>query len=131
MGLIRTIRTLAWVSLIAAIYQELKKPPAERTWHGKVAGFIPYDFRIPTLERVRSAYWDPTSDTLFSERVVGVGWAVNIPVLIRKLNEASRQYADATASVREGISQRFPQASARRPGNGHTTSGEGTPSWRQ
>lgn len=131
MGLIRTIRTLAWVALIAAIYQELKKPPAERTWHGKVGGLIPYDFRIPTVEKIRSAYWDPTSDTLFSERVIGVGWAVNIPVLIRKLNETSRQYADATASMREGISQRFPQAGARRPGDGHTTSGEGTSSWRQ
>ncbi|HEX9437211.1 MAG TPA: hypothetical protein VGA16_08665 [Candidatus Limnocylindria bacterium] len=131
MGLLRTIRTLAWVALIAAIYQELKKPPAERTWHGKVGGLIPYDFRVPTVEKIRSAYWDPTSDTLFSDHVIGVGWAVNIPVLIRKLNEASRQYADATASVREGISQRFPQGGARRPGNGHTTSSEGTSSWRQ
>lgn len=117
--LIRTIRTLAWIALIAAIYQELKKPPAERTWHGKVGGTIPYDFRIPTIERVRSAYWDPTSDTIFSDRVIGVGWAVNIPVLIRKLNEASRQYADATASVREEISRRVPQG-ARRPGDGQT-----------
>lgn len=117
--LIRTIRTLAWIALIAAIYQELKKPPAERTWQGKVGGTIPYDFRIPTIERVRSAYWDPTSDTIFSDRVIGVGWAVNIPVLIRKLNEASRQYADATASVREEISRRVPQG-ARRPGDGQT-----------
>jgi hypothetical protein len=123
MGLIRTIRTLAWVSLIAAVYQELKKPPAERTWHGKVAGVIPYDFRVPTLERVRSAYWDPDSDTVFTDKVIGVGWAVNIPVLIRKLNEASRQYADATASVRERIAHQHMQPSGRRSGNGQTGSG--------
>jgi hypothetical protein len=119
--LIRTIRTLAWIALIAAIYQELRKPPAERTWHGKVAGFVPYDFRIPTVERIRSAYWDPASDRIFTDRVIGVGWAVNIPVLIRKLNEASRQYADVTSSMRENISRRVPQSSARRPGDGQST----------
>ena len=123
MGLLRTVRTLAWVALIAAIYQELKKPPAERTWHGKVAGFIPYDFRVPTLERVKTAYWDPDSDTLFSEKVIGVGWAVNIPVLIRKLNAASRQYADVTTTMREGISGRLPQSAGRRNGDGQTGSG--------
>ncbi len=121
MDLFRTIRTLAWIALIAAIYQEMKKPPAERTWHGKVGGFVPYDFRIPTIERIRMAYWDPTSDRVFTDRVIGVGWAVNIPVLIRKLNEASRQYAEVTTSMREGIARRVPQASGRRPGDGQTS----------
>jgi hypothetical protein len=121
MDLIRTIRTLAWIAFIAAIYQELKKPPAERTWHGKVAGFVPYDFRLPTIERIRSAYWDPASDRIFTDRVIGVGWAVNIPALVRKLNEASRQYAEVTTSMRENISRRVPQSSARRPGDGQST----------
>lgn len=117
-GLIRSIRTLAWVALIAAIYQELKKPPAERTWHGRVGGFVPYDFRIPTIERIRAAYWDPTSDRVFTDRVIGVGWAVNIPVLIRKLNEASRQYADVTSSMRDGLARRTGQAGGRHSGDG-------------
>lgn len=121
MGLLRTIRTLAWIAFIAAIYQELKKPEAERTWHGKVAGFIPYDFRIPTPEKLKAAYWDPASDRVFSEHVFGVGWAVNIPVLVRKLNETSRQYADVTAGVREGISQRMPQSTGKRSGNGRAS----------
>jgi hypothetical protein len=121
MGLLRTIRTLAWVALIAAIYQELKKPEAERTWHGKVAGFIPYDFRVPSVEKLKAAYWDPENDRVFSDHVFGVGWAVNIPVLLRRLNEASRQYADATAGVREGISQRLPQSAGKRSGNGRAT----------
>lgn len=123
MGLIRTIRTLAWVALIAAVYQELKKAPAERTWHGKVGGLIPYDFRIPTIERARSAYWDPASDTVFTDKVIGVGWAVNIPVLMRKLSEASKQYAGVTTSVRERIGGRDMQASGRRHGDGETNGG--------
>lgn len=121
MGLLRTIRTLAWVALIAAIYQELKKPEAERTWHGKVAGFIPYDFRVPTVEKMKAAYWDPESDRLFSDHVVGVGWAVNIPVLVRKLSAASRQYGEVTSGVREGISQRLPQSAGKRSGNGQAS----------
>jgi len=118
--LIRTVRTLAWIALIAAIYQELKKPPAERTWHGRVGGMIPYDFRVPTIDRIRSAYWDPQNDTVFTDRVIGVGWAVNIPVLIRKVSEAAEQYAGASRSVREEISRRMPQSAGRRPGDGRT-----------
>ena len=51
--LVRLIRTLAWTAFVAAIYQELRKPPEARTWNGKVAGVVPYDFRIPTLDRLR------------------------------------------------------------------------------
>jgi hypothetical protein len=90
--LIRLIRTLAWLALFGALYQELRKPPEERTWHGRVAGAIPYDFRVPTLEKLRRAYWDPSSDRIFSEHVFGVGWAVNLPVLARRMNGAVTQY---------------------------------------
>jgi len=116
--LLGAIRTLAWVAFIAALYQELRKPPAERTWHGKVAGIIPYDFRIPSFGRFRAAYWDPQSDTVFTDRVFGVGWAVNIPVAVRKLNEAVRQYAEASRPMREEISRRVPQAARRGDGRG-------------
>ncbi len=116
--MIGAIRTLAWVAFIGALYQELRKPPAERTWHGRVAGVIPYDFRIPSLEKFRTAYWDPTSDTVFSDHVFGVGWAINIPVAARKLREAAMQYAEASRPVREEISRRVPQGARRGNGSG-------------
>ena len=116
--LISTVRTLAWVALIAAIYQELRKPPAQRTWHGKVGGLIPYDFRIPTVERLRSAYWDPTGEAVFTDRVLGVGWAVNIPVLIRKLTAAAEQYGQVSRQVRDEVSRYVPQMPGRRPVDG-------------
>lgn len=100
--MMRMIRTAAWLALVGAIYQELKKPPQERTWHGRVAGVVPYDFRVPTLERIRSAYWDPDSDTVVSDRVFGVGWAVNVPVAARKIAELVSQYAEASRSLRRG-----------------------------
>ncbi|HUQ42686.1 MAG TPA: hypothetical protein VM052_09305 [Candidatus Limnocylindrales bacterium] len=98
--LVKLLRAFFWFALVAAIYQELKKPPEERTWHGKVVGAVPYDFRVPTVERFREAYWAPDTDRVFSDRVVGVGWAVNIPVAVRKLSQIVSQYADASAKLR-------------------------------
>ena len=70
---------------VIAIIQELRKPPGERTWHGKVAAFVPYDFRMPTIERVRSTYWNPEGPVI-SGKVFGVGWAPNLGALTRVLN---------------------------------------------
>lgn len=65
---------------VVAIVQELRKPPDERTWHGKVADFVPYDFRVPTIDRVRRTYWNPEGPIL-SAKAFGVGWAPNFGVL--------------------------------------------------
>ena len=100
--LYRLARTAVWLAFFGAVYQELKKPDAERTWHGKVAGVVPYDFRLPTFERLREAYWNPESDQIFSERVFGVGWAVNVPVAARRVAaraEAGRTAAPAIAAA--------------------------------
>jgi hypothetical protein len=72
---------LAVIGVIAVI-QELRKSPDERTWHGKVADFVPYDFRMPTIGRVRSTYWNPEGPIIVS-KVFGVGWAPNLGALNR------------------------------------------------
>jgi hypothetical protein len=74
----RTIRFAALALVVAAVATELAKPEAERSWQGRVFGLVPYDFRPPTWERIRAAYWNPNSDRLFTDRVFGVGWAVNL-----------------------------------------------------
>ena len=74
----RFARFVAFGLVAAAIATELSKPEGERTWNGRVLGFVPYDFRPPTWQKIRSAYWNPDSDELFSDRVFGVGWAVNL-----------------------------------------------------
>lgn len=96
--LVSLLRTAIWLAFFGAIYQELKKPAEERTWHGKVVGVVPYDFRVPDLERIRQAYWDPDSDVLFTEKVIGVGWSVNLPVAFRKLSALVRQYSGQVRS---------------------------------
>jgi len=57
--LYRLARTAVWLAFFGAIYQELRKPDAERTWHGKVAGVVPDEVRLrPDAER-RSTRADP------------------------------------------------------------------------
>jgi hypothetical protein len=89
-GLVRLVVLLVAVQ---AIREQLSLPPEERTWFGRI-GPVPYDFRIPTLERLQSAYWNPDDDRLFSDRVFGVGWAINFAQalrIVRELQEQRRQ----------------------------------------
>src|SRR6266567_4878679 len=72
------VRLVTFGLVAAAVVTELAKPAEQRTWHGRVFDMVPYDFRPPTLQRIRDAYWNPESDQLFSDRVFGVGWAVNL-----------------------------------------------------
>ena len=71
-----------WKVLIAvvtavAVIKELRTPKPERTWHGELAGFIPYDFRMPSIERFRDTYWNPDGP-IIAGRVFGVGWTLNL-----------------------------------------------------
>lgn len=70
------------VVAVVAIVKELQKPAEERTWHGKVGDFVPYDFRMPTVERVRDTYWNPDGPFVTS-KVFGVGWAPNFGAVKR------------------------------------------------
>jgi hypothetical protein len=84
----KRIAKLTGAALIAAaVAQELRKPGSERTWHGRLAGFIPYDFRPPTVDRMRDAWWDPDNPRIFTDRVFGVGWAVNLGRIARLTRE--------------------------------------------
>jgi Family of unknown function (DUF5808) len=76
---LRRLISLVGIGLtVAAISQEMAKPEQERTWHGKVLGIVPYDFRPPTWERIRRAYWNTDDPRLFTDRVFGVGWGINL-----------------------------------------------------
>ena len=76
-----TVITLA----LAAVCQELEKPKEERKWHGKVAGIIPYDFRLPTTGKFKEAYWNPYESRIFTPEVFGIGWAINFYALLERV----------------------------------------------
>ena len=81
----RMLQATAITLTLAAVCQELEKPKEERQWHGTTAGFIPYDFRMPTLERIKEAYWNPYESRIFSPEVFGIGWAINFYALLERL----------------------------------------------
>jgi hypothetical protein len=47
-------------------------PPAE----GSVAG-IPYDWRAPTPDRLRSRAWNPDDPRMFTPKTFGWGYGIN------------------------------------------------------
>lgn len=95
----RKRKLLIWTAVgltAAAVGQELRKPQAERTWAGRVAGVVPYDLRWPVTEdRVRAAVWNPGSEELFTPHAFGVGWSVNFARVIELAENAIGEKAVA------------------------------------
>lgn len=92
---------LGWISLdlaILAVLQELMRPRQFRTWHGRVAGFVPYDFRKPTPRRIANAFWAPANPNLFTDTAFGVGWSINLAQLPRVMKGMARPAAGASYS---------------------------------
>lgn len=82
---IRLLQVTAVALTVAAICQELEKPKEEREWHGKIAGFVPYDFRPPTVGRLKESYWNPYDSRIFTADVFGIGFAINLYAVLERL----------------------------------------------
>ena len=77
---------LAGAGLLAAAFvEQLRRPPEDRTWYGRIGGVVPYDLRPPTLGRLVDRWWNPGDHRLFTPQVFGVGWSLNVPELLRRL----------------------------------------------
>ena len=50
---------------------------------GKVLG-IPYDFRLPTLSRVKEKLWNEDDPRIFTPHLFGVGWSINYAALKKR-----------------------------------------------
>jgi hypothetical protein len=81
----RIVKLAAFAVTVAAIVEQLRLPAEQRTWEGRVGGLVPYDFRMPTLERAKSRWWNPEDDRLFVPTVFGVGWTINAARIARVL----------------------------------------------
>lgn len=78
--------------MVAAVAKEMSVAPDRRRWEGHLLG-IPYSFRPPTPARIRRSYWNHQDSRLFTERVFGVGWAVNLARAQVLLDRAFRSMA--------------------------------------
>ena len=74
-----------------AVLDQMRRPAAERDWHGTVA-FVPYDFRMPSVQRFLAAWWNPDDARLFTPRDFGVGWAINVPRLLAIMTGLIRKH---------------------------------------
>jgi hypothetical protein len=45
---------------------------------------IPYDWRRPTLARVEERWWNPSDRRLFTRKVLGWGFDINLARLFRR-----------------------------------------------
>jgi Family of unknown function (DUF5808) len=97
----RAVRLIALGLMVAAVARELSQPPRRRRWEGRLLG-IPYSFRPPTLARIRRAYWNPADPRLFTERVLGVGWSINL-ARARPLMERGFRRLAGTATPRPSV----------------------------
>jgi len=82
----RIIQVTVVALTLAVVFQELEKPKERREWHGKVASIFPYDFRIPTIERLKESFWNPYERQVFPSPVFGIGWAINFCALLENLS---------------------------------------------
>ena len=87
-GLNRLIRLLGFVLVAAAIVDQMRRPADERDWHGTIL-FFPYDFRIPTLDRVLQRWWNPDDERILTPDVFGVGWSINLFQLMSRFKAMS------------------------------------------
>lgn len=104
------IRVLAMAAVAGAVYKELKQPPEQRTWHGKLLGVVPYDFRLPTPAKVMAAWWNPKSDKVVGDPVFGVGWSLNLAALTEQLRSAGSN--GSTRSTRSSATTRTTRTAA-------------------
>ncbi|MGF1646250.1 MAG: DUF5808 domain-containing protein [Kineosporiaceae bacterium] len=83
------LTVIVLVIAAVAVRRQLRLPRAERTWHGTVDVPVPYDFRRPTLERLRRSFWAPADPRLVTPMAFGVGWSVNLARLLRRSSRAT------------------------------------------
>jgi hypothetical protein len=73
---------------VIAVRRQLELPKEDRTWHGVVEVPVPYDFRFPTVDRVRRSFWDPDDERVLLPRAFGIGWSVNAAAVLKRLSAA-------------------------------------------
>ena len=68
-----------WLAVVAAA---LADAAIHRRRHGKLLGFVSYDFRVPSPSRFGGRLWHPDGP-LLPPSLFGVGWTLNFGRLAR------------------------------------------------
>ena len=64
------------VTIAAAVAATAVHAYRERKSHGSYYG-IPFDFRVPTIGRIRQRMWNPDDPRVITPTAFGAGWSIN------------------------------------------------------
>lgn len=84
------IRTIISLFTLATVIYAFRTKQS----HGKFL-FVPFEFRVPTIQRVRERLWNPDNDSLFTPHVFGVGWSLNLYQVLKRLGVVGKQAEDS------------------------------------
>ena len=60
--------------------------PMSKRLTGSFLG-VPYDWRRPTIRRVKSRWWNPNDHRLFTPKPWGWGWDINVARLLGRTSK--------------------------------------------
>lgn len=78
----RFLKAVVTVIGIALLFRVLEQRGVKS--HGTFLG-IPYDFRFPTLGRLKESFWNPGDSRVLTPHVFGWGYSLNLPAFLRWL----------------------------------------------
>ena len=74
-------RTAVMLFTIAAAVHAYRTKQSQGRYYN-----VPFEFRIPTIERAKKRVWNPSDRRLFTPNIFGVGWTLNLHEAARRLN---------------------------------------------
>ena len=80
MRLISKLRKLTSLFAVVTVVYALKT----RQSHGRFLR-VPFEFRVPTAQRVRQRLWNPDEESVVTPQAFGVGWTLNLYQVARRL----------------------------------------------
>ena len=68
-------------TVAAVIYAIRTKRPAGRLLS------VPYEFRMPSVERLRRRMWNPDDDRVITPSFFGIGWSINLYQAVQQIRD--------------------------------------------
>lgn len=92
MRILFNVQTLLVAFTVGAAVYAIRSGQPE----GRFLG-VPYDFRVPTVDRIKRRWWNKEDGRIFMPCVFGVGWALNLFQLAEKFRADNAAQVDAGA----------------------------------
>ena len=80
MGLFTKWRVLASLFTVATVVYAARTKRSHGTFLG-----VPFEFRVPTVRRLRDRWWNPGDPRIVTPHVLGIGWSLNVYQLLRRV----------------------------------------------